>query len=86
MRSVRVCDLVRGAQVEAEAITDSQPRAGFTPRRGQGFPLLGKSATYPPAARVRLPVPALLVHHLHDPGSAASEVCVSSILSVPAMG
>ncbi len=41
------------AQVEAEAITDNRPRAGFTPRRGKGFPLLGKSETYPPAAKVR---------------------------------
>ncbi|KAK9846661.1 hypothetical protein WJX81_008660 [Elliptochloris bilobata] len=38
-------------KVEAEAITDTRPREGFAPRKGQGFPLLGKSATYPPAAK-----------------------------------
>ena len=44
-------------QVEAEASTDSRPLPGFTPRKGPGLPLLGKSVTYPPARRVRRHAP-----------------------------
>lgn len=36
-------------KVEAEASTESRPREGFTPRRGAGLPLFGKSQTGPPA-------------------------------------
>ena len=36
-------------KVEAGASTDSRPRQGFTPRRGAGLPLFGKSQTGPPA-------------------------------------
>jgi len=37
-------------KVEAQANTETRPIPGFTPRRGAGFPLLGKSSTKPPAA------------------------------------
>ena len=37
-------------QVEAEASTESRPREGFTPRRGAGLPLFGKSESYPAAS------------------------------------
>ncbi len=40
------------AQVEAEANTDSRPLEGFTPRKGAGIPLFGKSSTYPPPGPV----------------------------------
>ena len=40
-------------QVEAEGDTDSRPLPGFTPRKGKGFPLLGKSSSKPPKAKVR---------------------------------
>jgi hypothetical protein len=35
-------------RVEAEANTDSRPLPGFTPRRGTGLALFGKSMTEPP--------------------------------------
>lgn len=38
-------------RVEAEASTDTRPLPGFTPRKGAGFPLLGKSKTDPPERR-----------------------------------
>mmetsp|Transcript_21503 Transcript_21503/g.51297 ORF Transcript_21503/g.51297 Transcript_21503/m.51297 type:complete len:432 (-) Transcript_21503:202-1497(-) len=37
-------------RVEALANTDTRPIPGFIPRRGAGFPLLGKSSTEPPSA------------------------------------
>lgn len=40
-------------QVVAEANTDSQPLPGFTPRRGAGLALFGKSSTDPPIRKVR---------------------------------
>jgi len=36
-------------RVEALANTDIRPIPGFTPRRGAGLPIFGKSSTYPPA-------------------------------------
>jgi len=36
-------------RVEAEAVTDSRPRAGFVPRRGAGIPIFGKSDSSPPS-------------------------------------
>ena len=36
-------------RVEADASTDRVPLPGFTPRRGAGLPLLGKSLATPPA-------------------------------------
>lgn len=36
-------------QVEALASTSTRPLAGFTPRKGAGLPLFGKSFTGPPA-------------------------------------
>jgi hypothetical protein len=38
-------------RVEAEASTDSRPRDGFTPRRGAGLPIFGKSQSGPPARK-----------------------------------
>jgi len=38
-------------KVEAEASTDARPRPGFTPRKGAGIPLFGKSQVGPPARR-----------------------------------
>ena len=43
---------MRVLQVEAEANTDGQPLPGFTPRKGAGLPLFGKSSTYPPLGPV----------------------------------
>ena len=40
-------------QVEAEASTDARPREGFTPRKGAGLPLFGKSENYPAEKKVR---------------------------------
>ncbi|KAK9820183.1 hypothetical protein WJX72_007235 [[Myrmecia] bisecta] len=37
-------------KAEAEAITDSQPMEGFTPRKGPGIALFGKSSVNTPAA------------------------------------
>ncbi|QDZ19771.1 plastid lipid-associated fibrillin [Chloropicon primus] len=42
-------DSVGVLKVEAEAVTDKRPRAGFVPRRGQGLPFLGKSDSTPPS-------------------------------------
>eukprot|EP00882_Tetradesmus_deserticola_P008847 GHRQ01009333.1.p1 GENE.GHRQ01009333.1~~GHRQ01009333.1.p1 ORF type:complete len:417 (+),score=153.00 GHRQ01009333.1:317-1567(+) len=36
-------------KVEAEASVETRPLPGFTPRRGAGLPLFGKSFAYPPA-------------------------------------
>jgi len=38
-------------KVEAEANTDSNPLPGFTPRRGAGLALFGKSSSEPPARK-----------------------------------
>ena len=38
-------------RVEAEANTDSRPLPGFTPRKGAGLALFGKSKTEPPAKK-----------------------------------
>ena len=40
------------AQVEAEGNTDSRPLPGFTPRKGKGLPIFGKSSSTPPKAKV----------------------------------
>lgn len=40
-------------RVEAEASTLASPLPGFTPRRGAGLPLFGKSSTAPPADPAR---------------------------------
>ena len=37
-------------QVEAEANTVSRPLPGFTPRKGKGLPLFGKSESTPPSS------------------------------------
>lgn len=39
-------------QVEAEGNTDSRPLPSFTPRRGKGIPIFGKSSNTPPKAKV----------------------------------
>ena len=39
-------------KVEAEANTDSNKRPGFTPRKGQGLAIFGKSSSQPPVSRV----------------------------------
>ena len=40
------------SQVEAEGNTDSRPLPGFTPRKGKGLPVFGKSSSAPPKAKV----------------------------------
>jgi hypothetical protein len=40
------------AQVEAEGNTDSRPLPGFTPRKGKGLPIFGKSKSDPPVRKV----------------------------------
>lgn len=38
-------------RVEAEANTDSRALPGFTPRKGPGLAIFGKSSTYPPSGK-----------------------------------
>jgi len=38
-------------RVEAEANTDARPLPGFTPRKGAGLPIFGKSSTWAPKAK-----------------------------------
>lgn len=38
-------------RVEAEANTNARPLPGFTPRKGVGLPIFGKSSTYPPSGK-----------------------------------
>ena len=38
--------------MEAEGNTDSRPLPGFTPRKGKGLPIFGKSKSGPPARKV----------------------------------
>ena len=38
-------------RVEAEASTDKRPLHGFTPRKGKGLAVFGKSQTGPPAKK-----------------------------------
>ena len=47
-------------QVEAEGNTDSRPLPGFTPRKGKGLPIFGKSKSDPPVRKVRLFLSLLL--------------------------
>ncbi|CAL8460873.1 g404 [Coccomyxa elongata] len=44
-------DKIGQLKVEAEANTDSRPLLGFTPRKGKGLPIFGKSKTDPPAKK-----------------------------------
>lgn len=39
-------------RVEAQANTDARPLPGFTPRKGAGLPIFGKSSTWAPKAKV----------------------------------
>ncbi len=44
-----------GCQVEAEANTDLRKLPGFTPRKGKGLPIFGKSSSEPPTRQVPVP-------------------------------
>ncbi|BDA41845.1 probable plastid-lipid-associated protein 12, chloroplasti [Coccomyxa sp. Obi] len=44
-------DKIGQLKVEAEANTDSRPLLGFTPRKGKGLPIFGKSKTDPPVKK-----------------------------------
>lgn len=48
-------------QVEAEASTDSNPRAGFVPRQRPGLKIFGKSSSKPASGKVN-PDTCMIVH------------------------